>query len=79
MKHRKYTNFYDKKWDPQEKIEKEESKLLLSCAHCDKLHLLPDLNTDYFCDCGNHMVEHVMHKTHIKQCNIKAKELEFKV
>ena len=53
--------------------EKEPTKLHLVCGNCELLHLIPNLDSDYFCSCGNQMIEHLNNRT-----NIKAKEIQFK-
>jgi hypothetical protein len=73
------TSFYDKVWEGSPKEERrEETKLYLGCRNCGKLHLLPNLEQDYFCPCGTQIVECNMHGRTIKKCNIESRDsLEF--
>ena len=61
--------FYNKNYERPEEVE-----LYLVCGNCKFLHVLPSLELDYTCECGNKMVEHV-NKDNIKECHIRSEEL----
>lgn len=62
----------------RKKIDKDDHNIYLKCYECGRLNILPDLNSDYICVCGNKIVEHVCGAVNVKICNIKAKEIDFK-
>lgn len=71
-KKRRFTNpFYKKKMSDE---QLDGPRVHLTCSQCEILHVICDIKDDYFCPCGEKLVEL---DQEYKSAFLKGKNLEF--